>query len=39
MALDAAALKVANVMRFSPALNGTEPVPVWIQLPIVFRTN
>ncbi|MGH7477868.1 MAG: TonB family protein, partial [Longimicrobiales bacterium] len=37
-ALDAAALRVANVMRFTPALNRNRPVAVWVQLPIMFRT-
>ena len=36
-ALDEAALKVADVMRFRPARNGDEPVPVWVALPIEFR--
>jgi len=35
-ALDAAALGVARLMRFRPALNGRWPVAVWISLPIVF---
>ena len=35
-AIDAAALEVANTFRFSSALNGDEPVPVWIKIPIVF---
>ena len=34
--LDAAALTVAAVFRFTPAMNRDEPVPVWIQLPITF---
>lgn len=34
--LDDAALAVAEVMRFSPALNGSEPVPVWVPLDIAF---
>ncbi|HEX7048775.1 MAG TPA: TonB family protein [Longimicrobiales bacterium] len=38
-ALDAAAQRVANVMRFLPALNvDGEPVPVWIQIPVSFQT-
>ena len=36
-ALDLAALRVAEVYRFSPALNGDEPAPVWISLPVVFQ--
>jgi TonB family protein len=38
-ALDAAALKVADVIRFSPALNRDKHVPVWISLPITFTTR
>ena len=35
-ALDDAALAVAGVYRFSPALNRDERVPVWVALPITF---
>jgi TonB family protein len=38
-ALDEAATVVAKRLKFSPALNGTTPVKVWIQLPIVFKTQ
>jgi len=38
-ALDAAALEVADVFRFSPALNRDQVVPVWIQLPITFQVQ
>jgi TonB family protein len=38
-ALDAAALKVGSSMKFKPALNGAEEVPVWIALPVVFKTQ
>jgi protein TonB len=38
-ALDQAALKVADIMKFSPALNRDQKVKVWIQLPIVFKTQ
>lgn len=38
-ALDDAAIKVANIMEFSPALNRDKKVPVWIQLPIVFEVK
>ena len=38
-ALDEAALRVANISRFSPALNRDKAVPVWIQLPITFTTR
>ena len=34
--LDAAALEVADVFRFTPAWNRGEVVQVWIQLPITF---
>jgi len=37
-ALDDAALRVADVYRFSPALNRDERVPVWVSLPITFLT-
>ena len=35
--LDEAALKVADVFRFTPALNRDQIVQVWIQMPIIFR--
>lgn len=38
-ALDQAALKVAEVIRFTPALNREKRVPVWISLPITFRVR
>jgi protein TonB len=38
-ALDAAALKVADVIHFTPALNRDKRVPVWISLPITFQTR
>lgn len=37
--LDRAALAVARVMRFTPARNHKMAVPVWIALPIVFRSR
>lgn len=37
--IDAAALRVASVVQFSPALNRDEPVAVWISLPISFITR
>jgi len=37
--LDQAALRVADVFEFSPALNRDEVVAVWIQVPITFTTN
>lgn len=38
-ALDEAALKVAPMIRFTPALNRDKRVAVWIQLPITFNTR
>jgi protein TonB len=38
-ALDDAALKVADIMQFSPALNRDQKVKVWVDMPIVFRTQ
>jgi len=37
--LDEAALQVADVFRFSPALNREQIVQVWIQLPITFEVQ
>jgi protein TonB len=37
--LDQAALNVADVFEFSPALNRENRVQVWIQLPISFRVQ
>ncbi len=37
--LDAAALRVAAVFRFTPAMNRDRVVQVWIQLPITFQVN
>ena len=34
---DEAALKVADVFRFSPALNRDQRVQVWIEVPITFQ--
>jgi TonB family protein len=36
-ALDEAALSVAGVYRFSPALNRDRPTPVWVSFPITFQ--
>jgi TonB family protein len=36
-ALDAAAANVAAVMRFTPAYNRDQIVPVWVQIPIRFQ--
>ncbi len=38
-ALDRAALEVAKVMRFTPALNRDKHVPVWVALPIAFNAQ
>lgn len=38
-ALDNAALKVADIMEFTPALNRDKRVKVWVQFPISFTTN
>ncbi|MYB06492.1 MAG: M56 family metallopeptidase [Gemmatimonadetes bacterium] len=38
-ALDEAALRVAPVLRFTPALNQGESVPVWVAFPITFGTT
>jgi periplasmic protein TonB len=37
--LDEAALAVAEVFRFSPALNRDQKVPVWVLLPIRFEVR
>jgi protein TonB len=37
--LDEAALKVAGVMRFTPALNRDKKVPVWVSIPITFQVR
>lgn len=38
-ALDEAALDVARTIRFSPARNGEDPVPVWVAFPITFQVR
>lgn len=38
-ALDDAALRVAPVFKFTPALNRDKAVPVWVSLPITFLTR
>jgi len=38
-ALDDAALAVAGIYRFSPALNRDRRVPVWVQFPITFQVR
>jgi len=37
--LDQAALNVANVYRFSPAMNRENAVPVWVALPLTFAVR
>ncbi|MEO5510499.1 MAG: energy transducer TonB [Longimicrobiales bacterium] len=38
-ALDAAALKVAPILRFTPAQNQDKKVPVWVAIDIVFKVQ
>ena len=38
-ALDEAALRVANAIEFTPAMNRDAAVPVWISLPITFSVR
>ena len=38
-ALDRAALNVADIIEFSPALNGEVEVPVWISIPVAFNST
>lgn len=38
-ALDEAALRVADLMRFSPAYNMDQRVAVWVSIPITFETE
>jgi len=38
-ALDEAAMRVADIIQFTPALNRDKRVPVWISLPITFTTR
>ncbi len=35
-ALDRAAMSVADVMRYAPALNRDQPVAVWVEVPLSF---
>lgn len=37
--LDEAALRVADLMRFTPALNRDKKVPVWVAFPITFQVR
>ncbi len=38
-ALDAAAMAVSEIYRFSPALNRDEKVAVWVSFPITFQVR
>jgi protein TonB len=38
-AMDEAALKIAPLMRFTPAMNRDKKVKVWVSLPITFNTR
>jgi periplasmic protein TonB len=37
--LDQAAIAVAGIMEFSPALNRDRRVPVWVSIPVVFQAR
>jgi protein TonB len=37
--LDQAAVRVAEIFEFTPALNRDQRVPVWIAIPITFQTT
>ncbi len=39
VAIDDAAEKVAGQMRFEPAQNGSKTIPVWVQIPVEFKTR
>jgi TonB family protein len=38
-ALDDAAMSVAEIYQFSPALNRDKKVPVWVSFPITFQVR
>jgi TonB family protein len=38
-ALDAAAMRIAGLMEFTPALNRDQRVPVWVSIPFKFRSG
>jgi protein TonB len=38
-ALDDAALAIADIYRFTPALNRDKKVPVWVSFPITFQVR
>lgn len=37
--LDAAALRVAHILRFHPAINRHTPVSVWVRIPVKFEVH
>jgi protein TonB len=37
--LDEAALKVGQIMKFSPAMNRDKVVPVWVSIPVSFQVR
>jgi TonB family protein len=37
--IDQAAIRVVCVMKYSPALKGGAPVPLWLNVPVSFRTQ
>lgn len=37
--LDASARAIARMMRFSPAKNGDQPVQIWLEVPINFKSR
>jgi periplasmic protein TonB len=37
-ALDSAALRAVDAMRFVPARTGGEPQPVWVEIPVTFAS-
>ena len=38
-ALDQAALRVGQIMKFSPAMNRDKVVPVWVSVPVSFQVR
>lgn len=38
-AFDVAAMNVAAIMRFTPALVDGVPVPIWVEIPVVFSAR
>jgi protein TonB len=37
--LDVAALEIASIMRFSPAMRNGKPMKVWVDMPLVFGSR